>query len=319
MKKLFLGILILLLCLLGYIYFIIPNKLSFQENISINANSKGLHRNLTENINWIKWWPGSIVDNSTNQTLEYKTFNYYFGDKLVSSFIISIMGHNIIMRTSMDIIPANLDSTTINWKGEVETVWNPLFRIQQYFYFKKLKKQVKELLINMQSHYSQTGNVYGINIYRTTVKDSILVSTFAVSKDYPSTSFIYGLIDEIKKYAKANGASETGAPMLNIYTKDSTEYTVRVAIPVNKKLPTSGNISYKWMLGGGNILLAEVKGGANTANNAMKQVEHYITDYELIPPAIPFQSLNTNRMEEADTNKWVTTIYYPVMWYKSNP
>ena len=30
-------------------------------------------------------------------------------------------------------------------------------------------------------------------------------------------------------------------------------------------------------------------------------------------PAIPFESLITNRLEEPDTSKWVTKIYYPFL------
>ena len=36
-----------------------------------------------------------------------------------------------------------------------------------------------------------------------------------------------------------------------------------------------------------------------------------MTDNALSSPAIPFESLVTNRMQEPDTSKWVTKIYYP--------
>ena len=67
------------------------------------------------------------------------------------------------------------------------------------------------------------------------------------------------------------------------------------------------------MLGGGNILITEVKGGSNKINNAYKQIRNYISDYNRIAPAIPFESLVTDRSKEPDSSKWVTRIYYPVM------
>ena len=101
--------------------------------------------------------------------------------------------------------------------------------------------------------------------------------------------------------------------MLNINSTDSSHYLVRVAIPVNKKLAGLGNISYKSMLGRGNILVTEVRGGNDEIVKAYKQIQNYIADHGRTPPAIPFESLVTDRREEQDSSKWITRIYYPVM------
>ena len=67
------------------------------------------------------------------------------------------------------------------------------------------------------------------------------------------------------------------------------------------------------MLGGGNILVTEVKGGKAEINKAYKQIMNYMADHSRTPPAIPFESLVTDRRNEPDSNKWITRIYYPVM------
>jgi hypothetical protein len=165
----------------------------------------------------------------------------------------------------------------------------------------------------MQAFYSKTENIYGINIRQESVVDSILIFTHARSTEYPSVSFIYVLVDELKNYIKSQSANETGFPMLNVGSRDSTGYLVRVAIPVDKRLPSVGNISYKWMLGGGKILTTEIKGGVEATNRASIQMNNYITDYHLSAPAIPFLSLVTDRRKEPDSSKWVSKIYYPIM------
>jgi hypothetical protein len=106
---------------------------------------------------------------------------------------------------------------------------------------------------------------------------------------------------------------ETGNPMLNVHTTDSINYLTRVAIPIDKRLPSVKNIEHKWMMGGGKILVAEVRGGPSSINNALRQMENYIHDYGRTVPAIPFQSLVTDRLNLPDTTKWITKIYYPVM------
>ena len=45
----------------------------------------------------------------------------------------------------------------------------------------------------------------------------------------------------------------------------------------------------------------------------MKQMEQYVSDHKYVRIAIPFQSLVTDRMNEPDSSKWITKIYYPIM------
>jgi hypothetical protein len=67
------------------------------------------------------------------------------------------------------------------------------------------------------------------------------------------------------------------------------------------------------MPGGGNMLVTEVKGGQIEVNKASVQLLNYISDYNRTAPAIPFESLVTDRRKEPDSSKWITRIYYPVM------
>jgi len=153
-------------------------------------------------------------------------------------------------------------------------------------------------------------NVYGMHIDQILVKDTILVTSKFSSGQYPSTSKIYGFINGIKKYISANNAKETNYPMLHVW-RDSGVFHTTVAIPVDRRIPESTVYLIKRMVPG-RILVSEVKGGSYTTGEALRQLGLFISDYHLASPAIPFESLVTNRMEEPDTSKWVTKIYYPV-------
>ncbi len=98
--------------------------------------------------------------------------------------------------------------------------------------------------------------------------------------------------------------------MLHV-TGNSSGFKTMVAIPVNKIIAENNNILYKRMVPG-KILVTEVTGGTYTTTQALKQLETYINDYQLKSPAIPFESLVTDRLKEADTLKWITRIYYPI-------
>ncbi len=169
------------------------------------------------------------------------------------------------------------------------------------------------ILQRIQQFYAKEENLYGREIKKEYVLDSTLISTSGTSEGYPTTESIYQLVSNLKNFAEKNGAQQTGHPMLNIYTADSSIYTTKVALPVDKKLKNSGNIAYRWMLGGGSILVTEVKGGPYTIQKAFTEMENYISDFHRTAPAIPFQSLITDRSKEPDTSKWLTKLYWPVM------
>lgn len=121
------------------------------------------------------------------------------------------------------------------------------------------------------------------------------------------------MIDKLKAFVQRNGAKQTGLPMLNIASNADGTYTTRVALPVDRKLKNEGDIQYRWMLGGGFILVTEVKGGPHRIQQAFSVMEEYIDDFDRVAPAIPFQSLVTDRRTEPDTGKWITKVYWPVM------
>ena len=314
MKKWLVGILVILSCFTAFVYVFIPNGMTISRDISVKANREGLYRNLSDEKNWSEWWPGNKTgpDSSGNYELGYNNAVYAVKDRTILSIIVTIRDRPEV-KTELTLIAKNLDSSELHWQASIPATYNPLKRLQIYFKANKISNDIASLLKKMQSFFSETKNVYGYDIRHELVKDSILVSTYKESKGYPSTEFIYDLIDQLKKYISSHSAKETGAPMLNINSKDSVNYTTRVAIPVDKKLPTSGNISYKWMLGGGNIFVVDVPGGPFAINKAFEQLENYVQDHRRTPPAIPFQSLVTDRSKMADTSKWITRIYYPVM------
>ncbi|MBC7946900.1 MAG: GyrI-like domain-containing protein, partial [Chitinophagaceae bacterium] len=220
---------------------------------------------------------------------------------------------NFIAFSSLTPYGANPDSTRLLWEAKIPTSYNPFKRVRAYLKARKFEADIKSLMTTMQQHYSRIDNVYGFDIQKASVVDSTLVSTFEISASNPGIEKVYALIDQLKRHVAMNGAVEKGHPMLNISPYKEGQYITRVAIPVDKILPTSGNITYKWMLGGGNILITEVKGGQLQINKAFEEIENYVIDHRRAAPAIPFLSLVTDRRLEPDSTKWVTKIYYPVM------
>jgi hypothetical protein len=265
---------------------------------------------------WNSWWPKSENKGyvqSEAPGFPFKGNIYRVIDKRLTSILISISTGKDSLLSELLFIPSNDPFMSLNWIAEMEAPSNPFERVKAFFGTKALAKDMKIILQSLEKHYASEKNIYGLDIKKEFVQDSLLVSSFFIAEEYPGAAEIYRLVDRLKTYVARNGARQTGAPMLNITTSDSSTYYTKVALPVDRKLKDSGDIQYRWMLGRGDILIAEVAGGTNSINNAFREMEHYVTDYRRQAPAIPFQSLVTDRRLVSDTSKWITKICWPVM------
>ncbi len=315
MRKRIAAVLITIFLLLASVYLFIPAKIVVQKDVEIKINQQAIKRLLMDENNWHKWWPidSTEVDYDTKKSILFNGNYYSISDKKYSSVLLTIHNKNNAFASTLDIIAISKDTVKLSWETVVASSNNPVKRLQQYLTARKIKKDMSILLNKIEIFFSKPFNIYGIHIRQELVVDSVLLSTYDSVKNYPSTEFIYSLIDKLKTYIDAQDAKITGNPMLNIFTKDSISYLVKVALPVNKKLPASGNITYKWMLPGGKILVTNITGDSKIVDLASRQMVLFVNDYQKIAPAISFLSLVTNRMQEKDSTKWVTRIYFPII------
>jgi hypothetical protein len=201
---------------------------------------------------------------------------------------------------------------TILWNAEELSSHNPFRRFIQYRHAKKTEKNMNAILQSMKAFLQKKENIYGFDIKETLVKDSVLISTRRKFDHYPNAQEVDTMIQRLKKHIIQNNAIEKNLPMLNVLKFDSFHYEAMTAIPVDKELPKTSEFAPKYLLKGGYILEAQVQGGPFTIENSLKEFENYRSDYKLTAPAIPYQSLVTDRVKEADTTKWITRLYYPV-------
>ncbi len=295
-------------------YFIIPAKMLVTKSITANANQTGVYRFLNNESNWQKWWPGtSSITKSGDAELESGGFRFKIGNPLYNGFDISITKDKKIDSSILNIFSLGKDSIKIEWNITINTGTNPFSKINQYFKAKKLNNRLEHVLTALQKYISVVNNIYGIDIRKEKVKIEFLVSTKKTFDHYPTTEDIYEIVGQIKKYTSSKQVKEEDYPMLNIKNPDSIHYEAQVAIPVDRKLTDTDNFSIKRMLKMGDILVAEIRGGKNQIDSAMRQMNIYASDHQYNNIAIPFHSLVTDRMKEADSSKWVTRIYFPVM------
>jgi hypothetical protein len=294
-------------------YILLSNDYNIRNSIEIRNNPRGIYRAIADTANWKQWWPDTTINNHLHWP---SPSHYQLTAITASTFKINIHTADFSLSSELLLIPHQLKYATLEWRTVLPVSLNPIKRIQNYFAFKKLSGDMQLLLKQLQQYYSDTAHLYQVAVRRDFVKDSTLVFTSGSFQSYPTTEQIYTMIEKLRRYIATQQAFATDSPMLHIYRNSQSDYLLKVAIPTNKPLPDSGTILYKWMLPHGNILVADITGGQHKAEQALANMDNYVHDFELASPAIPFFSLQTNRLAVPDSNKWKTTIYYPVMYYK---
>ena len=313
MKKFLLFLLVVLAVATLAVYVFIPADIKFSNLVFIRANSQVLLRTLSSQSGWTNSFskrssPG--VPYTDKVHFNYKNDLYTVEKILMNTAQINISNEDHMVNTLINAIPVSNDSVAVEWAGDMQAGYNPISRIKYYNQAKSLKGNMESIMKSLKSYLEEKGMAYGLDIKEQQVVDTVLISTKHNYNSFPTTTEIYGLINDLKKYILQQGAKETNPPMLNI-KNDSGYYRTMVAIPVDRELRETENFAFKRMVPG-KILVAEIHGGYNTAIQALKQMDLYLNDNHLSAPAIPFQSLVTDRSVEPDSTKWVTKIYYPI-------
>ncbi|HNP23606.1 MAG TPA: hypothetical protein PKM63_06155 [Panacibacter sp.] len=306
MKKIIILVVIFIVLLLSFIYIYIPSQLQINETVRAACAQVSANRSLSDSTQWQHWWPGEKANGLTFEGVNYKPsfpastgFRIFIDDK-----------HET--KESLLIILPGTDTTSINWSCSITTSKNPIIRVSEYFAAARLAKNMRDILEHLKTFLGKTENIYGLKIFPGKVTDTLLVSTFTTMSHYPSTEEVYALINKLRTALNKEHIDSSGYPMLNVSKPDIVNYVVRVAIPVHQAITETNDIRIKRMVPG-NIMISEnITGGPHSVSVAFKAMDAYVGDYQKTIPAIPFQSLITDRSVEADTSKWITKIYYPV-------
>ena len=316
MKKFLIIIFSLVILLSVSSYIFIPSTLQISKADYAQCNVYGADRILGNKNTWAKWWPENSAstenkDSLGSKTFFYNGFNYQLSQKYYNAIEVQMQTKHSIINSRIVLIKIQNDSVILDWHCNLATSINPFTRILKYKEAEKIRNNMAAILSNLSSFLGNKKNLYGVNFNVVMSKDSTMVLTKKISKEYPSTADIYQLVGTLKKYIASQGAKENNYPMLHVKTLNDSTFETMVAIPVNKKLAGNGTISYSrfvpWK-----VLTAEVIGGNKTVEQALKQMKVLIGDYQISSMAIPFESLVTDRSQQPDTSKWVTNIYTPV-------
>lgn len=313
MKKTAIFIAIAGIILTSCIYIFIPGKLTISRVQYANCNVNGAARVLATQKHWDTWWPGKRknTDTSSKATFQYRTADFQITEKLYNGLKILIADEGFRLPSTLSLVKINTDSTALFWTCHLSAGNNPIARLMNFRKAETVRGNMDAVLSALCTFLGDKKNIYGIRPYISMSKDSTMVAVKTTTDHYPTVPDIYTLINSLDEYISTEKAEVNNFPMLNVKTLGDHHFETMVAIPVNRELRGNGKVFFSrfvpWK-----VLTADVKGGDHTINEALRQMRIYMSDYQIIQMAIPFQSLVTNRLQEPDTSKWFTRIYTPV-------
>jgi effector-binding domain-containing protein len=306
MKKLYWLVPAVLLVVLAAAFFLLPSQTVIFKKLTLPVSQDGMVKLLTTKEKWKQWWPAD------QQELIYDSTNFTFQQQLLKTVFLHVPYRDTLVQAQMNTILYKIDSSTVIFQVSLPAATNPFARFTNYLQGRKIAAAADNMLKQLNAFAVKEENIYGFSVSQDRVKDTSFVAIRFAANGYPDPALVYGAVDELRGYIRTSGAKENGYPMLHAEPESSGQYRVMVAIPVDRMLSGSKKIEPKRMVLG-NILVAEIRGGAHTLEKAMESFHQYISDHKRKTPAIPFESLVTDRRQEQDTAKWVTRLYYPVM------
>ncbi|MFY7839861.1 MAG: hypothetical protein ACOVP7_06270 [Lacibacter sp.] len=310
MKRLLLFAFTLVLVAAVIFYFRIPQKESYSYKTVFRCTNNAAMRLLHDSTQWKNWWAGK---QESNLMYSFNHRNYRFQQMTLPGIETRTLAGADSVTAYFQTFPYNVDSAYFEWSYAFAYSSNPVTKIKQHLQLRSLKKDFKQFLTAIKPFFEDEQNTYGMRVETQRVKDSTLISLKKTFDHYPGTEEVYSMVTAVKNYIKTKGGEESNAPMLNIFSALNNTYDVMVGIPTKADVVEEAPFIRKKMILG-YILVGNVKGGVATVTAAEKRMAEYAFDHQRTAPAIPFQSLITDRMQEKDTSKWITRIYYPVLY-----
>jgi len=293
------------------IYFIIPQKIQTTRVVEVDATDINVSKFIVNKRPWPKWWPGKHVATDSS-SYSYKNISFTLQKNTNSEMHVLIKQGDIELNSVITYATTGEGMCDVTWFAEMQSSLNPFERVAEYFKIKRIGKDIDEVLADFKKFIQADINVYGMTFTISKIQHPIVLATTLTTTDYPAAGVIYNKIAELKKQISAEHAAVVDSPIMNVHPAETGGYFVTVAVPINTVITPGKNAMINKLVKDANALETQVKGGKNTILNGFTQLKNYQKAHRLISPAMPFESLITNRLAEKDTAKWVTKIYCPI-------
>jgi len=310
MKKWFLSASLALFIIIAGAYIFIPASIRIYSARAVSCPPAAAQRILTEKERWQRWWPGK---QTSAGTFQFDGCSFRIDRMLFNGLSATVFSGNDSLKGELFLNAGDTGTISLGWTSDQPTSRNPLKRVMTAGMAKRVGKSIRLLLDSMKIRLEDPLHLYGFKPRMAKVTDEFMISVKETLNHYPTVSESYAVIGEIRGHISREGGTEKNPPMVNVTRIGDSLFQMMVAIPTTTELQGKGKFLFKKMVLG-NIVVGEITGGPQMILNSEKELENFVRDHGKTSPAIPYQSLVTDRSLEQDTSKWITRLYYPVFF-----
>lgn len=294
------------------IYVFIPSRIIITSAAIAEAPDVAIERLLMDESHWPAWWKQCELNKFHSATLSLNNYTLSLQQKYYKSLLFNIETPNqnpVSSRLTM--IPLRKDSTGFEWSCQLEAGNNPIQRLLNYWKARTIKSLLDSCLQPCVRFFSNTENVYGIQIERTQLPDTLFVTAKKQFSSKPNQQDIYSLIKQIEEYIKNQGSKPSGSSIYNISQLTENQFQLMAGVPISVRIKENKPFEIKYMVPG-SFLVTEVVGGEYSVQHSARQLKQYFQDYKKTSMAMSFTMLVTDRSLQPDSSRWITRLYEPV-------
>ena len=312
MKRILLIGVSIIITSLAAVYIFIPSRITITSAAIAAAPDVAVERILMEEAHWPAWWKYCELSKFGSPNLSQPPFTITLREKFYKSLQFDINAPDQpTVSSRLTLVPLRKDSTGFEWSCQLEAGNNPIQRLLNYRKAREIKSLLDSTLQPCVQFFSNTENIYGIQIERTKLPDTLFVTTKKQFSTNPSQHDIYNLIKQIEGYIKTQGSKPSGSSIYNVSQLTENQYQLMAGVPISMRIKENKPFEIKYMVPG-SFLVTEVVGGEYSVQHSARQLKQYFQDYKKTSMAMSFTMLVTDRSLQPDSSRWITRLYEPV-------
>ena len=204
-------------------------------------------------------------------------------------------------------------NTIVTWAFE-GTLSYPVEKWFGLFMDKSLGTQFEKGLSNFKKLVEDQPDLTGksSNIKEIDFKGLVAI---AIKGEWPNeklNSKILKTFFKLSRHLKANNMDITDPPFVIYHTSNKEDHTIlECAIPISEKIIELDNMKII-ELPASKTIMATHFGHYNTVKTTSDALQHYINENKIEVTGSRFEIYITDPMQEPDSRKWETKVYYPI-------
>ena len=250
----------------------------------------------------------SFPDTGQSKTIQTGDYSLTLEEQSVFNAILRIQQQNQSARVAYSVIADSGDVKS----SRVELLYKTSLATK-IFGGNKLFQLAENNLEMLKEYMTDTKRFYGYEIQEIKVEDTSFLFSRVTVPIADKRKAMVGLYDKLIRYATEKAAGYNGTRIFySMISGDEITLFAGIGVTNAVETPVGGDIDYKKMPYGKNMLVTSYQGPFGQSRKAFEAMELFKSDHQLSSMAIPYQKFLSEGYDFAEDQVVQLKIFYPV-------